>query len=807
MDLKRLGVSIDPRGARQGAAQVNKSLQEMGSKARRVLTETDRQMLKMGRSGQVAGDKIKQGSDKATGALKRTSKAAKQAGRSANAAGKDLAFMEAQGVLAAAGLFRASAAMGMFAGAAGGAMAALAPLLAVLLPIIVAVKAFSALFAAGVEGTKLAGEIQRLHISFTALTGSSREATKVLDELRRTALQTGVAVADQATTVQKFIALGFSSGDAIQLQKNILDVAGAVGLTATEAKLLGSALAQVQSKGVVSMEELRQQIAEKGIPAIDELMKKTGMFGKEFFDAIAKGEIPAQELIDIFLNLEGSFAKFEGGSKRLAKSIPGQVNIVKTSWQELLRVMGEPIAEAVGPIFEDLINILQTAKPFAEAMGRAIGDTIKILYQAISDGTLSELLATAFMAGIETGLNFLANGFIEAVLHFGSLIVTAIEHAGAVIGKVFMDVFAEVINFFAAGIEKILRFASNAAVKVAAAAGKEISLPPIAEGAIGRVEGGGEVTPFGDRLAANNQFAAFGAEQLKDPFGSFFNDRAARQAGNLIDKFNTENAGKNFTFAGGGDEALPPGVVPTTDPTGGGGAGAEGTKKANEELREQATILESLRDRLSEIGTEWSDLGVIVADIAEGAITSFADNLSNALTNVATGAESAGEAFRNMANAVVQSIVQMVIQMMVQLAVAQALAALGVPVGTFSGIAGAARAVPVNHAGGNGGNVKTGRGGMSKFHDGGVLSSENVGLTDQNETVLTRRRAEEVEQALKANQTPSSTSGPSEGGRPLQIVNVLDKSEVLEMVAANPDVTINAISRRRRQVNGMLKEK
>jgi hypothetical protein len=38
-------------------------------------------------------------------------------------------------------------------------------------------------------------------------------------------------------------------------------------------------------------------------------------------------------------------------------------------------------------------------------------------------------------------------------------------------------------------------------------------------------------------------------------------------------------------------------------------------------------------------------------------------------------------------------------------------------------------------------------------------------------------------------------------------VNVLDQSEVLEMVAGNPDVTVNAISRRRKQVDGILKQK
>lgn len=783
MDLKRLGVSIDPRPAQAGARAVDRELQRIGDSADRNLNRLDRANRKAGAGGRAAG--------------------------------ADMAFLQAQSVLAAGGLGRAAGAMGAFGAAAAGAVAALAPLLAVLLPIIAAVKVFSAVVGAAKRGVAIAGEIQRLEIALTALTGSSSEASRVIDELRQTALNTGVAIADQARTVQKFIALGFSTDDAIQLQKNILDVAGAVGLTSTEANLLGSALAQVQAKGVVSMEELRQQIAEKGIPAIEELQRKTGLFGEAFFKAIADGEVPAQDLIDIFLNLEGSFAKFEGGAERIAQSIPGQLAVLQESFNDLLLRFGQPIADAIGPIIQDLINIIQSGQGFAERFGQLIGDSIRILYQAISDGTLEDLLATTFLAGVESGLNFLANGFVRVVGEFGALLVSAIEFGATKLGNLFKSAFAGAVNFFAERIETIiqaivsvLQKAADIAVKVSASAGKVLDLPPVAvpgSGFLGRAEPSLDERSFGDILAGNRQTVDFASEQLKDPFGSFFNDRAAGQAQGLLDKSLQANPRGSFTFE---PEATPAagGELAGGAAADAGKAGTEATKKTNEELEKQLGIVDSLKKRLGELATDWGNVGRIISDIAEGAIKSFSDNLATALTNIATGAQSAGAAFRDMANAVIQSIIQMIIQMTIQLAVAQALTALGVPVGALSAIGGAANAATSSHAGtGNGGRVTSNRG-FSKFHNGGTLSSENLALTDQNETILTRRRAEDLEREL-ASARETSTPTASESDKGMTIVNVLDQNEVLEMIAANPDVTVNAINRRRRQVEGILKQR
>ena len=80
---------------------------------------------------------------------------------------------------------------------------------------------------------------------FNILTGDAEKSNKVLNVLRQTAMKTGITFEAMAGNVGKFMAFGFSPEKAMELNKGILDVGGAVGMTNTDMKLLGVALSQV----------------------------------------------------------------------------------------------------------------------------------------------------------------------------------------------------------------------------------------------------------------------------------------------------------------------------------------------------------------------------------------------------------------------------------------------------------------------------------------------------------------------------------------------------------------------------------
>jgi tape measure domain-containing protein len=264
-------------------------------------------------------------------------------------------------------------------------------------------------------GFDLAGEIERTGVALTALTGSAPEAARVMDEMRATWLRTGTDIAEQSGTIRKFIALGFSTDDAMKLQKNILDVAGAVGLTSAEAGLLGSALAQVQAKGIVSMEELRQQIAEKGIPVFDLLAKKLGVTQGELMKLVGDGKVPSEALLSIFLNMEGALGKFSGGAERMGMTFTGLVARMRGAWALLRAEFIAPIADSLKPILDGAIAKLETFKETFRAAGKNVGDAILSTFALIQSGKTSEVFAAGLDLAIAGAIDLLMRGLQSAV--------------------------------------------------------------------------------------------------------------------------------------------------------------------------------------------------------------------------------------------------------------------------------------------------------------------------------------------------------------------------------------------------------
>lgn len=269
----------------------------------------------------------------------------------------------------------------------GGFRVSLGGLVAGLTSAYFAVQTLTASLAAVGSGFTTAGEVQRAEQGLTTLMGQAKLAKATIDELRATSRAGGIDLGGSLETVTKFSALGFTPADAVKLNKSIAEIAGTIGLSSARATELGNALAQVQSKGVVSMEELRQQIAEKGIPVMDELAKKMGVTTAALGKMVEEGKVPAKQLVDIFLNLEGGFAKFAGGIERATTTLPGALARLKANFADVFGVsMFSPINEALVPLINRMSTAIGKMGGAAEAVGRAIGAGLSALIDPLVGG-------------------------------------------------------------------------------------------------------------------------------------------------------------------------------------------------------------------------------------------------------------------------------------------------------------------------------------------------------------------------------------------------------------------------------------
>lgn len=266
------------------------------------------------------------------------------------------------------------------------------------------------------QGIAMAGEHEKLQMRFEILTGSRGAGNRALNELREDAIRTGITVEDMADNVSKFIAFGFNPDEAMKLNKGILDVGGAVGLSTRDMKLLGVALSQVAAKGTANMEELRQQIAEKGIPIFKALEQQLGVTGAELSQMIQEGKVGADVVLGMFSKVpdgEGPFARFQGGAEKMASTLPGIVARMKVVWQEFLRVLGNPIIDALKPAMEAALRAMEGLLPLAATWGQWIADAVSdvtaimTILSSISWEQYGYLFQTAFMLAIKEIANLL----------------------------------------------------------------------------------------------------------------------------------------------------------------------------------------------------------------------------------------------------------------------------------------------------------------------------------------------------------------------------------------------------------------
>lgn len=261
---------------------------------------------------------------------------------------------------------------------------------------------------------------EQLTMSLDALTGGAGGG-RVFEALRTDALRTGVEIEGMADNVRKFLAMGFDEGAALKLNRAILDVAGGMGLTTEDAKLLGMALSQVAAKGVASMEELRGQIAERGVPVFELLAGKLGVTQAELFKLIAAGKVSASTLIDSFSNLEGPLAKFAGGAERLGKTGGGLFSRLKQEWVDLKRVFGEQVLPELKPVLEDALGLLAGFKEEARAWGASLGEALGVVRAGMQELSFAEMFRLAGLQLKEaflTALDALARGMVAVFRAF-----------------------------------------------------------------------------------------------------------------------------------------------------------------------------------------------------------------------------------------------------------------------------------------------------------------------------------------------------------------------------------------------------
>lgn len=238
-------------------------------------------------------------------------------------------------------------------------------------------------------------------------TGSIAAAAREMEFLNRTGDALGLRVADLAPNLVSMTAAAqgtaLAGGQLRDVFSGLVEYGTALRVGNERIKLSLQAVQQMISKGVVSAEELRQQLGESMPGAMRIAAEAMGMTTAEFNKQVAAGNILA---VDLLPKMAARMRDLAAAGLEVAATSPeAELNRAANAWSDLLVAMGDAgVNDALAQMFRDLTSSLRdfVSSGTAQAVGEGISWIVSNL------GTLVDILAVLAVA---KGLAWLIAGF------------------------------------------------------------------------------------------------------------------------------------------------------------------------------------------------------------------------------------------------------------------------------------------------------------------------------------------------------------------------------------------------------------
>ncbi|MQR02323.1 tape measure protein [Glaciimonas soli] len=295
-------------------------------------------------------------------------------------------------------------------------------------------------------------EIETLRLGLGAIHGSSLIAAQQIDFLRNTANTAGVSISSISDSFVRFSASAHAANIPIATTNGLfaaLTQAGAtLGLSGDKVSHALDALSQMASKGVVSMEELRQQLGDSLPGALSLTSKGLGLTDQQLIKLVESGGLLAR---DLFPALTTSL-----------QSMSGEVNTLQSKWERLKNAMTTTM-QVLGDT-----GVLDVLKLALQSLGVVVG-SVAVGVSVLTDTFMTFIKVLGTVGAAVTTGNFkdLGNEISNLIETAVSRQTTLIDSYKQVIGVADQSVNAQQQSAVAAN--------TNATAQTAAAQGAMIN--------------------------------------------------------------------------------------------------------------------------------------------------------------------------------------------------------------------------------------------------------------------------------------------------------------------------------------------
>ena len=265
-------------------------------------------------------------------------------------------------------------------------------------------------------------------------------ADKIFQDLYRFSSSSTYRFSELAKYSKQLAAFNIGGDSLLETTKMLGDVASGVGVSMDRIIL---AYGHVKSSGFLRGIQLRS-FSQNGVPILDELAKMIGEVEDrtvslgEVFDKMTKREIPFEMVEQAFKNMTSEGGKFYQMQEVLAKTLAGQINILKGRWENLMYAVGESQDGLLKGAVSSISNLIADYENFGRAIQQIVitfgaYKTSIIICTALTDGL--KVAFSGVIAAWERFSAFLAaNPFTLYAAAIAAVTLAIIRHTTALKG-------------------------------------------------------------------------------------------------------------------------------------------------------------------------------------------------------------------------------------------------------------------------------------------------------------------------------------------------------------------------------------
>lgn len=215
------------------------------------------------------------------------------------------------------------------------------------------------------EVVNVRGQFQQLEIAFKTMLGSGEKASKLMDQLVRTAATTPFDLQSVAQGAKQLLAYGTAAEDVNDTLIKLGDIAAGLSLPLGDlVYLYGTTVTQ----GRMFTQDMRQFMG-RGIPMAEEIAKVMGVAEQEVAGLVTAGKVTADVFKKAIDGMAAEGGKFGGLMEAQSKTITGQISNIEDAVAMMFNKMGQ---QSEGVINTALSGVSYLVENYQE-VGRQIG--------------------------------------------------------------------------------------------------------------------------------------------------------------------------------------------------------------------------------------------------------------------------------------------------------------------------------------------------------------------------------------------------------------------------------------------------